>query len=456
MSFFMNKVVVILLLMLSIASQFLVSCKEEQMEKGSEPDDAGVEYPVDGPVKAEIIYEGEIPRLYRNGQPYFIKGAAYNNFIDLVPKYGGNSIRTYGVSEDTHSVLDSALEHKLTVCLGIWVNRETDGFDYDNEEKVAEQKERIRQEVLQFRDHPAVIMWGIGNEVDSRYTNYKVWNFIGEVSDMIHELDTNHLTTTVLAGADPTDIKEIAERAPSLDLLSVNSYNAISQAQGKIAGAGWTKPYMITEWGPNGTWGNVAGTPWGGIYELTSTQKAQVYIDRYSQDIAANINKGCIGSYVFLWGYQTHGVVATWYGLFTAKKKPLAAAQAMYYSWKGGYPANRAPRIESSVDMTLNGQIATDDIVVKVGQENYASIKAVDLEGDALSFEWQVVREGLVIDSGQNFEGSLPGLDGIFTSNDQKSVQFTMPGEGEYRLYAFVHDSHENVAFSAIPFKVEK
>lgn len=433
------------------------ACQEEAIDKEDEGNgQVSEEYPTEGPVKAEIIYEGEKPRLYRNGQPYFVKGAAYNNFIDLVPAYGGNSIRTYGVNEDTQAVLDSALENKLTVCLGIWVNRETDGFDYDNEQEVVKQKERIRQEVLQFKDHSAVMIWGIGNEVDSRYTNYKVWNFIGEVSDMIHELDTNHLTTTVLAGADPTDIVEIAQRAPSLDILSVNTYNAISLAQGKIAGAGWTKPYMITEWGPNGTWGNVATTPWGGIYELTSTEKAQVYTDVYSQHIAANINKGCIGSYTFLWGYQTHGAVATWYGLFTTKKKPLAAAQSMYYSWKGGYPANRAPRIESSESLTLNGKTDVDDIVLKVGDENYASIKAVDLEGDQLTYEWQIVREGLVISRDQRFEGSLPGLEGLFTSIDQKSVTFNMPGEGEYRLYAFVHDSHENVAFAAIPFKVEK
>src|SRR5690606_12922097 len=122
-----------------------------------------------------------------------VKGAAYNNFLSEVPRYGGNSIRTYSVDENTQAVLDSALERKLTVCLGIWVNRETDGFDYDDESAVLEQKERIREQVLKYKDHPAVLMWGIGNEVDAIYTNFKVWDAIGEICDMIHEIDSHHL-----------------------------------------------------------------------------------------------------------------------------------------------------------------------------------------------------------------------------------------------------------------------
>ncbi|WP_161554549.1 glycoside hydrolase family 2 TIM barrel-domain containing protein [Sinomicrobium soli] len=444
---------VLVIACLSVIPAFLACENDDPQVTYELPEE---EYPTEGPVKAEIIYEGEVPRLYRNGKPYYVKGAAYNNFMDLVPEYGGNSIRTYSVDENTQAVLDSALANKLTVCLGIWVNRETDGFDYDNAQEVAEQKERVREEVLRFKDHPAVLMWGIGNEVDAQYTDYKVWNAIGDISDMIHELDTNHLTTTVLAGADPKDIEEIMERAPSLDILGVNSYSAIGNVQKNTASAGWTKPYMITEWGPKGTWENVSKTSWGGIQELSSTEKGEVYKNTYTSHIAANFNRGCVGSYAFLWGYQLHGAVATWYGVFTPKKKPLETAHALYYSWSGSYPSNRAPRIENSGDILLNGRTADESIVVKAGEDNFTHVRAVDLEGDELTYEWQIVREGFVVSDDQEFEGSLPGLEGLFEDNSKRNARFVMQGEGTYRLYAFVYDSEGNVASAVIPFKVEK
>lgn len=441
---------------LLITILFVQSCngEEDTIKKKDEVEESKDDFPSEGAVKVEVIEENGIARIYRNGKPYYIKGAAYNNFISEVPKYGGNSIRTYGVSDETMAVLDSALANKITVCLGIWINRETDGYDYDDEEAWAEQKERIRQEVLQFIDHPAVLMWGIGNEVDSRYTNYKVWNFIGEISDMIHELDPNHPTTTVLAGADPTDVEEIIVRAPSLDILSINSYNAIATVQEKIYGAGWTdKPYLVTEWGPRGTWDNNNSTSWGGLYELTSTEKGEVYRNVYSDHIAANYSNNCGGSYVFLWGYQTHGAVATWYGLFTRKKKPLEAAHAMHYNWKGSFPVNRAPRIESSDDITLNGKKAEENIILSVGIKNTASVKALDLEGDQLTYDWQIVPEGIVIDKEDSSGGALPGLD-VFVDNSTKTAEFTMQKRGEYRLYAFVYDTEGNAASAVIPFKV--
>lgn len=434
----------------------LLSCAaddlpEDDVKPGTDPEE---EYPTDGPVKVEVRDENGFLQLFRNGKPYYIKGGAYNNFLSKIPKYGGNSLRTYSVDENTQAVLDSAMELKLTVCLGIWINRETDGFNYDDPVAVQKQFDKIKEQVIKYKDHPAVLMWGIGNEVDSRYTNYKVWNAINEVAEMIHEVDPYHPTTTVLAGADPVDIKEIISRAPAIDILGVNSYSPIIHAQEKIAGAGWDKPYMITEWGPRGTWANPGATSWGGLIEQTSTEKAVVYRDVYQNHIIANAKKGCVGSYVFLWGYQTHGAVATWYGLFNRHGQPFEAVQSMQYGWKGTFPADRAPRIETKQDIQLNGKTVTDNITLYPGEACQAVVNAVDPEGEGLTYDWQIVREGIILGNKPESDATLPGIKGLFEDNTKRSARFVAPSEGEYRLYAFVYDKAGNVASAVIPFLV--
>lgn len=436
-----------------IAMFFVIGCNNELDQSAEEK--ANPKPIENGPVKVEVRNEANgNAKIYRNGEPYFIKGAAYNNFLDEVIKYGGNSIRTYSINEDTKAVLDSAQQYGLTVCLGIWIKRETDGFDYNDQEKVKEQLESIKADVLKYKDHPALLMWAIGNEADSRATNFKLYDAVGEISDMIHEIDPNHITTTVLAGTKTDHIKEIMVRAPSIDVLSINTYAAIINTHKKIKEIGWTKPYIISEWGPRGTWQNPPTTSWGSLLELTSTEKGQVYRDLYRDYIISFANKGCNGSYVFLWGYQNHGAVATWYGLFTRKKNPLEAAHAMHYSWKGVFPSNRPPQI-SGDDILLNGLPASENIKIQVGQFNTASVKALDFEGEDLTYEWYIVREGFVLDRNDQSGGMLPGINGLFEKNYDKNVQFTMNQSGEYRLYAFVIDEKGNAAHAVLPFRVE-
>ena len=82
--------------------------------------------------------------------------------------------------------------------MGIEVARERHGFDYNDEAAVAEQFERIKKEIQLYKDHPALIIWAIGNELNLRPLNPKVWNAVNQISEYIHEVDPNHLTTTTL------------------------------------------------------------------------------------------------------------------------------------------------------------------------------------------------------------------------------------------------------------------
>ena len=154
----------------------------------------------DTPVKVEIAKTDSGYRLLRAGEPYVIRGAGMvSDDIERFAAHGGNSIRTWSTNsrhQDTAELLDAAQANGVTVALGLSMTAERHGFDYDDREAVAAQLESMRAEVLKYRDHPALLLWVIGNELNHHYTNPRVYDAVNDVAEMIRELDPNHPTTT--------------------------------------------------------------------------------------------------------------------------------------------------------------------------------------------------------------------------------------------------------------------
>jgi hypothetical protein len=115
------------------------------------------------PVKVELRSAGDGWQLQRAGRPFFIQGAGGTASLAQLKAAGGNSIRTWSV-DNLQATLDEAQKLGLTVCVGIWLHHEndTEKFSYGNPEMVAEQLEQVRQAVIRFKDHPAVLLWGFG------------------------------------------------------------------------------------------------------------------------------------------------------------------------------------------------------------------------------------------------------------------------------------------------------
>ena len=122
--------------------------------------------------------------LFKNNEPYYIKGAGAKSNFNEVKKAGANSIRIW--STNNKSYLDSAHKYGLTVTLGLWVAQERNGFNYDDEYAVAGQIASLKKDILKLKDHPALLTWGIGNEVDLQYSNFKVWETIEEIAAEYH------------------------------------------------------------------------------------------------------------------------------------------------------------------------------------------------------------------------------------------------------------------------------
>ena len=400
-------------------------------------------------VPVEIRGEAGSYRLYRGGEPYVIRGAGAQSVGDLasLARHGGNSVRNWAVEDG--GILDRAQELGLTVALCLDMARERHGFDYDDPVAVARQLERMRRQVLAYRDHPALLVWIIGNELNHDYRNPRVYDAVNDISRMIHDLDPNHPTTTTTAGLDRALAEEIRRRAPDLDFLSVQVYQGLFDLAGTLARIDLDWPLMVTEWGTIGHW-EVPATPWGAPIELDSSAKARNYRQGHEQVIRKLAGR-LIGDYAFLWGHKQERT-PTWYGLFTADGRRTEAVDALQRIWTGRWPANRAPQVR---DMLLDGKRTAHPVRLSPGRTYAASIQVADIENDALDFDWRVMKESAAKQSGGDTEAIPDELPGLIADPDAESIGLRAPQEpGAYRLFVYVGDGRGAVAHANIPFLV--
>lgn len=402
------------------------------------------------PVKVEVAGSPGKYQLIRGGLPYEVRGAGLVHAdIATFARHGGNSIRTWGI-ENAQQVLDEAYENGVTVSLCLWVEQERQGFDYNDELAVARQLEGFEKEVLKYRNHPALLTWIVGNEVNKHDDNSKVFQAVDEISRMIHRLDHNHPTTTALAGYSRSTLSEIEAAAPDLDFISFQMYGDLINLPRYIEEAGYKKPFFVTEWGARGHW-EVDKTSWGAPIEQTSSEKARNYRRGYEK-VLAPLSGRVIGSYVFIWG-QKQERTATWYGMFAPTGEETEVVDAMHYIWTGKWPSNRAPRVNK---MELNAQIASDSINLSANGRYEAKLHVHDPDADPMSFSWEVKKESEASSGGGDFEHELASLKNLLDDGEGPSIILTAPeAEGAYRLYAYAYDNNGHVAHANIPFYVK-
>lgn len=408
----------------------------------------------EGPSQVRIVQGADGYRMTVDGQPYHVRGAgSASGDLEQLAARGGNSFRTWSTGTDAAKVramLDRAQRNGLTVAMGLAVGKERHGFDYDDEQAVAAQLAALREEVRLYKDHPAVLMWLVGNELNLEYSNPKVWDAVGQIADMIHAEDPNHPVMTPLAGFDRELIERIKARAPSLDLIGVQLYGDIGELPAKLKAANWTGPYIVTEWGPTGHWESPL-TSWGAPVEDHASRKAQLLQQRYRDTIAADTRQG-LGSYVFLWGNKQERT-PTWYGLFLPTGESTPAVDAMQQLWTGQWPANRAPSIEPA---RIDGRLATDSVVLAPGGVHEATAPARDAEGDALQWRWYALEESTATTIGGDPEAVPAQVDLHARIDADGRLHFTAPDKaGHYRLFVEVRDGHGHAAYANIPFRVE-
>lgn len=174
-------------------------------------------------------------QLYLEGQPFFIQGVCWNpvgkgdthpsgidfsGFVEqdakLMADAGINAIRTYEVLLD-ETVLDILYEHGIYVINTVYI---WGGADVTS----------VINHVNAVKDHPAILMWSLGNEwnYNGLYvgdSNEVCVDKINEAARLIKEIDTSHPISTVY-GHVPS--RSIIDRFPDIDVWGLNVYSGIS------------------------------------------------------------------------------------------------------------------------------------------------------------------------------------------------------------------------------------
>lgn len=425
----------------------LLGCKSEEKEANQPATTTAKEVTLD--TTAQGFW-----RLFVDGEPFYVKGAGceFGN-IASIAAHGGNAFRTWRTDngeQTAEEVLNEAQKNGLMVMMGIEVGRERHGYDYNDTAWVAKQQARIKKEVMAIKDHPALLGWGIGNELNLEATNMKVWDAVDDIAAMIDEVDGRHVTTTMLAGIDSANAHYIMANCPNLDFISIQMYGDIINLQERIAASGYDGPYLVTEWGATGHW-ETPTTSWGAPIEQTSTEKAASILERFQKAIAVD-TQHCMGSFVFLWG-QKQERTPTWYGLYTEQGEATAAVDVMHYLWKGSWPANRAPIVEKPL---LNGLTRYESVMLAPGAKSTVTFQTSDRDGDSLSVRAEVMPKPEELSQGGDYEPRPPSIEGLVQSVEVGKVVFKAPTEpGPYRILVYITDGHQQAATFNIPFLVK-
>lgn len=396
------------------------------------------------PIAVRIAKTNTGFQLLRGGKPYFIKGAGGGASKEALHAAGANSWRTWG-ADNLDGELAEAQKLGMTVSVGLWLGHKDQGFNYSDAAAVAAQKETARKAILHYKDSPAVLVWAIGNEMETGGSedDPAMWNAVEDIAKMAHQLDPNHPTMTVVAELGGDKIKQLNAHCPDVDIVGLNTYAGGPSIAARYTAAGGIKPFIVTEYGPPGTWEGQKNA-FGVVPELTSTEKAARYGETYTKSIENQ--PLCLGSYAFTWGNKQEAS-ATWFGLLLPDGSKTGAVDTLTQLWTGHPAANLSPVIQS-LALTGPDQAAPGTMV-------HAALSASDPEKAPLAVTWILQAEPKAFGTGGVSETSPPTYPEAITASSSTGATVKLPEfGGAYRLYAYVRDGHGGAAVANVPLEV--
>lgn len=203
-----------------------------------------------------------------NGAAWWVDTPSFTADFPLIRQMGANTIRTYDTLSDTsagnvalvRAMLDKARNNGLYVIMGLFVSGSAD-LTPGSPARMSIQNQFLAG-VDAYKDHPAVLMWVMGNE-QNLYANgnSSAWfQFVNQTAGLAKSRDPNH-AVMVVEGEVPTDpnlrfnvgrIDKSADDAslPNVDVWGFNSYRGATWGDFfSTIVASTTKPVLFTEFG---------------------------------------------------------------------------------------------------------------------------------------------------------------------------------------------------------------
>lgn len=398
---------------------------------------------------------------YARFDGWLIRGVCGDRHLDLAREHGINTIRGYTINIEngsTRRALDAAHERGMSMIVSEWMphhgenkGRDNRSWNFDYTENVDERLARFIEKVEAIGDHPAILMWGLGNEVhlDPEYLEY-----VNLMSRAIHERYPLALTSLTMINAKPEHIERIKAHAPDLDVIGVQSYSP-GAVRGGIRNMEklWGKPYYFSEFNGKGPW-NFEKSAWGTPYDNLPAERVADYEACYD---AIESAPRCLGSTAFVWGHFT-AQRPSYFALLLSPHPtgPEAAERAgltgyplttpytdvMARRFTGNEPTNRAPLIT-----VLEATDGSREPPATSGGTLQIRVDATDPDNDPLRYTlWIIARKG----------GRYQGVAGPFNVDKNGLGEVPIPVEqlADPLIMAYAFDGNGAAVSTTIPIGI--
>ncbi len=386
---------------------------------------------------------------------FHIRGAGGTDFMELAGKYGANTIRTWTVTDETETWLNTAESLKQKMILGIWMPHQGTNkskgedypYDYDYTKSSHKVLNNLQSNLDKYDSHPATLMWGLGNEV---HLEEHYLRTVNEMAKRVHRHNPDRLTCIVIINAPEKSINLIKQYAPEVDMIGVNAYGfgAMKTAISNLE-THWKKPYFFSEYSYKGPW-SANKTASGHRLELTPAEKVEQLRAAYA---GTSIGPNNTGGVVFVWDQHSVGM-QTWFSLLLSSdvtKKELhpqgsflvtPMADEMCRLWGGEKHSNLAPVVRS---MTINDSNRGVSVVAK--QLLKIAVTASDPDDQSLNYSYWVFEV-----KGENRQRVVVGpIEGA-----SMTEIYAPEKEGEFRLFCLAKDNHGKASSHHLPFVVKQ
>ena len=389
-----------------------------------------------------------------DGAQFQIQGVTYSKEplekdFQLMKEMGVNAIRTWGVSDSTERLLDFSQKYNIKVLLGIWMRHGRssaegdDNFDWVHDEKGKNKqlKDTIAA-VKKYRKHPALLAWGVGNEVTLNIATKRekicYARFLEKISKAVKRLDSKHPVSSISAWT--TDVPFWKRFCKSIDIYGVNVYGygayALPHALNRLK---VYKPFFLGEFGPTGEW--EARLDANGVkVEPSDLEKYRIFAEVWPK-IKATAGQRFLGGFFFNYGDELN-FAGIWLNMFINNRKRPSYWGARK-AFIGQSETHGWPRIEKFVLINAKTPQACGSWVqarVEVSREMTAS--------DKISFYYNQ-RQGMR----KERDAVIPMFHELGGSAIQYRVK--LPSKpGPTKIYAFLEDAHCNLMIASTSVQI--
>jgi len=394
-------------------------------------------------------------QLVVGGKLFKLHGVTYakepeETDFQTMQEMGVNALRTWGSDDKSQLLLDLAYKYKIKVLMGIWMRHGQPGpegdddFDWIRDRRGKKKQMTMALDVVQMhKDHPALLGWGIGNEVtlniatSSEKVSYA--KFLEKVCRAVKKLDPNHLVASISAWL--TDIPYWQKYCKSIDIYGVNVYGyGVYAIQHELKKLEADKPFFLGEFGPVGEW-EAQKDPNGVKEEPTDKQKYEIFADNW-KNIEESSGSQFLGGFLFHFGKRL-SFAGIWLNFFIEE-----AFRPGYWgarkAFTGKDPTHKLPSIKTLLLLEA---------------------KKPQLPGKWINAKLEFLCPGgiltKVIFYYNQRQGTRAQRDAVVPLRSEldessKLYRIQLPNNpGLTKIYAFVEDEHANLAIASASVRVQ-